>query len=169
MQCPACGHQWKASGVKSQIDEAALRAAYEKADGNISQVARELGHKYQVVRVRATGLGLKGTGHRNRRPDITDEMMLEVLQKHGSHAKAAEQLRVNYSLIRNRLKGLPAYEAWKVEARKQRRISSQHLRNEEIAKAVAEAGGNLTGAAVILGLTRERVRQLWNRVKESET
>lgn len=159
MICPACGHRWKAGGPKLSVPDDLFRRTCEEAAGNISETARRLGMKTQAALTRAKVLGIPATGHSFRYAHITDVMVLDAWRNNPTLNDAARELGMTHGVLSARLRDLPEYR----EHRKRDAHRTQHARAKIIAEAVAKAGGNFSAAALELGLSRERVRQLWNR------
>jgi len=163
MKCPKCNHQWQNSGVKLMIEESAFRAAVEAAHGNVSQAARDLGMKMVTAASYARKLGINRKFNK-RRPWIKNDMILEAYKTHNICDIAAESLDMPHSTFYSRLRDIPEYR----EMRRFKKSTKLQLRSLEVAKAMVEANGNMAGAAVLLGISRERIRQIWKKSLETD-
>ncbi|KKL90260.1 hypothetical protein LCGC14_1906470 [marine sediment metagenome] len=163
MKCPNCNHEWQFSGVRSKIEESVFRAAVEAAHGNVSQAARDLGMKTITAGVYARRLGINRTFNKHR-PWLTNDMILDAYKTHKNIDIAAESLDIPESTFFSRLRDIAEYR----EMRRAKKNTKSQARSLEVARAMVESNGNMAGAAVLLGLSRERVRQLWNKSRDNQ-
>lgn len=163
MKCPKCKHEWIAFGRKPSVSDKQVQAAYKHTKGNVYQAARYLKVNVAAFQKRCWTLGLKATGHRkqNRFPEISNSQIEKAWLEMGGVVKGAAVLNMPPSVFYSRLRDTTAHRE------NPRRFSGQMSARKrtvaELAKVVAKCNGNYSEAALVLGVSRERIRQLVER------
>ena len=162
MLCPKCKHRWQVFGPRPKVSDQRFIVAYNKNDGVVSAAARTLGMHIAAAQVQAGRLGLKAKGYAGQRryPQVSAAKVLKAWMDGRGAARGAALMGMPFTVFYDRLRNIKEFRE------NPTRFVGQNQRKRmvnEIVKALAKANGNYAEAALMLGVSRERMRQLVER------